>query len=152
MQCWELPGGWGLLAQGAPTLFSTYFASWETAVPSIPRQSLPVKAGLAPERVVAKFLCYSTQNWKQNNSPQFSPVNTFKLHSASKIPLPQWCLHSLQTHPQDFLLPSSSSSPLSFLVYIFGLQSESVVRYKYLTTSSIRRRRGAWVCSICHFP
>lgn len=48
--------------QAAPAPFLTYFASLETLNGSVPRQALSVKAGLAPEGIVAKFLCYSTQN------------------------------------------------------------------------------------------
>ena len=50
------------LAQAAPAPFLTYFASLETPNGSVPRQALSFEAGLAPEGVVAKFLCYSTQN------------------------------------------------------------------------------------------
>lgn len=50
------------LAQAASAPFLTYFASLEALNGSVPRQALSFEARLAPEGVVAKFLCYSTQN------------------------------------------------------------------------------------------
>lgn len=65
----------------------------------------------------------------------------FKMHSASKIPFPQWCLHRPLMHPQDFF--SASSSP------------SCVVSYGHLWPPVWilnKNGEGGWVCSISHFP
>lgn len=79
-------------------------------------------------------------------------MNTFETAFSRQHCISPVTLAQSQPHPQDALAPSSSPSSLLFLVDIFDLQSKSVMGCKYLTTSSLGRRRGAWVCSICHFP
>ena len=52
------PRGWAAAALAAPTFFSTTFVSWESPAASGPRHPPSVKAGSAPERVIAKLPCY----------------------------------------------------------------------------------------------